>query len=170
MLAAQGLATKLEKENLTSLIAISRCDDVLVLTDIEGGNTLKYGHMSLTLEDLDRVPIKKFDFATSNLLFNEASDAVLAAGLRTLLLVLPPPRGHGGILSLTTKWTTSELWSGGCQATIVDAIFPRQFDDHVCALNSTGVLCFWHIYTGSRTKVVTGIQSARAFCFGTALF
>lgn len=50
---------------------------------------------------------------------------------------------------------------------IVDAIFPAQFDNHICTLDTVGILRFWDVANGISSTVVTGIGDVRAFCFGS---
>jgi len=68
-------------------------------------------------------------------------------------------------LSLSCEWVTSVFLTED-DATIVDAMFPTQFDDHICMLNTAGVLRFVNATSGIITKVMTDIYDARDFCFG----
>lgn len=53
-------------------------------------------------------------------------------------------------------------------ATLVEAIFPEQFDNHICTLDNAGTVRFWNISGGIVTTIVTNIHDVRAFCFGAA--
>mmetsp|Transcript_10860 Transcript_10860/g.33511 ORF Transcript_10860/g.33511 Transcript_10860/m.33511 type:complete len:652 (-) Transcript_10860:258-2213(-) len=172
MMTASRLAAQLESEKSspvnTSLFTLSSCEDLLVLVN---GSTLKYGHSSSSLDALSSVLINCENFASdivSKMCFNDAADAVLVVGLKTVCLVLPPPRGHDGFFSLSNEWAVTVLRGVDVQSTIIDAMFPGQFDDHVCALDSAGVLHFWNILNGESTRFMTDIHGARAFCFGSA--
>lgn len=53
-------------------------------------------------------------------------------------------------------------------APLVDAIFPEQFDNHICALDTAGIVRFWDIKSGMTTTIVTNVRDVRAFCFGSS--
>ena len=70
----------------------------------------------------------------------------------------------------------SERWSASVfvddeasGAALVDAIFPAQFDDHICAIDAAGILRFWDVASGTVTTIITGIENVRDFCFGSRL-
>jgi len=170
MLTACLLAARLEAtenpallQDQVSLIATSSFGDILVLTE----RSLKYSHVDVSLDELHPVSINRsiLEQTITKLEFNESADAVLLVGPSMLGAVLPPPRRPDGGLSLSCKWTTSVFLSED-DATIVDATFPRQFDDHVCMLNTAGVFRFFNVTSGIPTKVITTIYDARDFCFG----
>ena len=79
---------------------------------------------------------------------------------------MPPTRGQGGALSTLDQWNVSVLIDNDVSAMLVDAIFPPQFDDHICTLDTDGLLRFWNVIDGAVTTFETGLNDARAFCFG----
>jgi len=90
MMTASRLAAQLESEKSspvnTSLFTLSSCEDLLVLVN---GSTLKYGHSSSSLDALSSVLINCENFASdivSKMCFNDAADAVLVVGLKTVCL------------------------------------------------------------------------------------
>ncbi len=82
--------------------------------------------------------------------------------------VMPPQRGQDGAFSLSAKWMAAHLLTADDGTMIVDAMFPQQFDDHVCALDTIGNLRFWNVSSGVMTRIITTVVGARAFCFGAA--
>ena len=80
--------------------------------------------------------------------------------------MLPPARAPNGALCNLNTWALSNLIDESAGVTLVDAIFPRQFDDHICTIDSSGLLRFWNVFGGVLTTVSTGIQDACGFCFG----
>lgn len=165
LLAAQLEATEKPAplQDQVSLIATSSFGDFLVLTE----TFLKYAHVEISFDELRSVSIDRsiLEQTITKLEFNESADTVLLVGPYALGAVLPPPRRQDGVLSLSCEWITSVFL---CEddATIVDAIFPRQFDDHVCMLDAAGVFRFLHVTSGRLTKVITTLYDARDFCFG----
>lgn len=149
-----------------SLVAMSECGDLLVVTS---GNTLRYGHCScgdLRIVPVS-IPIGELDGTTlHSVRFNSSADAILLTGPHFLCLVLPPTRGQGGALSTLDQWNVSVLIDNDVSAMLVDAIFPPQFDDHICTLDTDGLLRFWNVIDGAVTTFETGLNDARAFCFG----
>jgi hypothetical protein len=166
LLAAQLEATEvpLVLEDQTSLIATSIFGDFLVYS--EGFLKYAHAHDSFHLRPvcIDRKIVEE---AISKLDFNKSADTVLLVGPSMLGVVLPPPRKQDGVLNLSYEWTTS-IFLRENDVPIVDAMFPRQCDDHICILNTAGVLRFLHVISGIVTKIITTIYDARDFCFGVS--
>mmetsp|Transcript_13214 Transcript_13214/g.43137 ORF Transcript_13214/g.43137 Transcript_13214/m.43137 type:complete len:546 (+) Transcript_13214:121-1758(+) len=169
-----NLAARLEEltpassQRRASFIATSAYGDVLALSQ---NNVLHYTHSSL--RDLRPILVdgNAFKLATlTTIRFNASAEAVLVAGPNILCTVLPPPRGRDGALCRRAAWNSSVLIDQACSvnSSLVDAIFPAQFDDYICTLDANGVLCFWDVGSSKATTIITRIQCARAFCFGSA--
>mmetsp|Transcript_4302 Transcript_4302/g.13508 ORF Transcript_4302/g.13508 Transcript_4302/m.13508 type:complete len:613 (+) Transcript_4302:177-2015(+) len=155
-----------------SLIATSQCGDFLVATQ---GNTLRYSHYShkklwpvfFSDQMADSYLQQTTLFAVR---FNLKATAALLAGRACLFAVLPTPRGQDGALCHLEKWSISILIRKATPSVLIDAIFPRQFDDHICSIDSLGVLRFWDVFGRATTKIETGICDVQVFCFGSGLW
>jgi len=84
--------------------------------------------------------------------------------------VLLPPRDQTGALCPSDEWRLEIFLndhSNNRSTAVLDAIFPQQFDNHICTIDASGVIKFWDIYGGDTTSVITGIHHVQMLCFGS---
>jgi hypothetical protein len=84
--------------------------------------------------------------------------------------VLLPPRDQTGALCPSDEWRLEIFLndhSNNRSTAVLDAIFPQQFDNHICTIDASGVIKFWDIYGGDITSVITGIHHVQMLCFGS---